>query len=114
MAGQPDLRTVSEEHVDAFNAHDTERLLRGLDEEITWHTGSDVVSGREALRTVFDEWLWDRAPRLDVRDLAVDGDRAAMECVEHIVLDGRVPDRGVLHRSQRTTHFRAGVPRGKC
>lgn len=78
-----------EEHVDAFNAHDTERLLRGLDEEITWHTGSEVVSGREALRTVFDDWLWDRAPRLDVRDLAVDGDRAAMECVEYILLDGR-------------------------
>lgn len=89
MAGQPDLRTVLEEHVDAFNAHDTERLLRGLDEEITWHTGSEVVSGREALRTVFDDWLWDRAPRLDVRDLAVDGDRAAMECVEYILLDGR-------------------------
>ena len=89
MTDQPDLRTVLEEHIDAFNANDTERLLRGFAEEITWHTGSDVVNGRDALRTVFDDWLWARAPRLEVLHLVVDGDCAAMECVEHMVLDGR-------------------------
>jgi GNAT superfamily N-acetyltransferase len=89
MTGPPDLRSVVREHVDAFNAHDTERLLRGFDEEISWHTGSDVVNGRDALRTVFDDWLWARAPRLEVMHLVVDGERAAMECVEHMVLEGQ-------------------------
>lgn len=89
MPDPPTLRTVVEEHVEAFNAHDTERLFRGFDDDITWHTGSDVFYGPEALRTVFDQWLWDRAPRLVVMQLVVDGDRAAMECIEHMVLDGK-------------------------
>ena len=38
---------------------------------------------------MFDDWLWQRAPRLEVTALIVDGDRAAMECIEHMVLDGR-------------------------
>ena len=46
MTGQPDIRGLLQEHLDAFNAHDTERLLRGLDEDITWHTGSDIINGR--------------------------------------------------------------------
>lgn len=89
VTGQPNLRSVLEEHVDAFNAHDVERLFRSFDAEITWHTGSDVVNGRDALRAVFDQWLWARAPRLEVMHLVTDGDRAAMECVERMVLDGR-------------------------
>jgi ketosteroid isomerase-like protein len=80
MSGQPTLRTEVKVHVDALNAHDT---------EITWHTGSDVFNGLDALSAVFDAWLWDRAPRLEVTHLVTDGDRAAMECVEHMVLDGK-------------------------
>lgn len=77
------------EHVAAFNAHDADRVVRGLADDVVWATGSDVLHGRAALRGVFDDWLWGMSPRLDVRSLIVEGDRAAMECVESMTVDGR-------------------------
>jgi ketosteroid isomerase-like protein len=76
------------EHLAAFNSHDQERLLGGLDENIVWSTGADRFEGREAMRDLFDPWLWDRAPRLDLIRLIVEGDAAAAECLEHMVIDG--------------------------
>ncbi|MHB8339633.1 MAG: nuclear transport factor 2 family protein [Mycobacteriales bacterium] len=76
------------EHLEAFNGHDTERVLRGLDEDVVWATGSDLYQGRATLRDVFDEWLWRLEPSLDVMRLIVEGDAAAVECVERMVVKG--------------------------
>lgn len=81
-------RGVVLRHVEAFNEHDTERILRGLDEGVVWTTGTDVYRGRAGLVNVFDDWLWGQDPRLDVVRLVVESDAAAMECIEHMVVEG--------------------------
>ena len=35
-------RAVALEHVDAYNAHDTDRLIAGMHPDIVWATGSAV------------------------------------------------------------------------
>ncbi|MQA32238.1 nuclear transport factor 2 family protein [Modestobacter roseus] len=66
------------EHVAAFNAHDTDRLLAGLHEDVVWATGSDLFRGTAQLRdAVFDVGLWEMRPSLAVRTLLVEGGAAA-------------------------------------
>jgi hypothetical protein len=66
------------DHLDAFNAHDTDRLITGLHQDVVWATGSDAFRGTSQLRTdVFDEGLWAMRPSLAVRTLLVEGERAA-------------------------------------
>src|SRR5690349_15261998 len=65
-------------HLDAFNAHDTDRLIAGLHQDVVWATGSGVFRGTSQLRNdVFDEGLWAMRPSLAVRTLLVEGETAA-------------------------------------
>jgi ketosteroid isomerase-like protein len=86
--GDEAVAEVVRVHVEAFNAHGTRRLLDTLTEDVEWATGRDVIRGRAALVEVFDDGLWELAPRLVVRTLVVQGDVAAAELVEALVVDG--------------------------
>lgn len=98
------------EHVAAFNAQDTERLLAGFTVDAEWITGGDRFAGVEQLRQVFDDWLWSLAPTLEVRALVVEGDRAAVELVERLTVEGAPRefwiavfltfDRGLIRRAK--------------
>ena len=82
-------RALVDEHVAAFNAHDTERLLAGLTPDAVWITGSDMVSGRDALAELFDDWLWSTQPELSVVSMVVDGHRVAAQLHEVMTVDGQ-------------------------
>lgn len=91
MPDAPATRAAVLEHVAAFNAHDTERLLAGLHPDVTWVTGQDAVRGTGALRDqVFDPGLWELRPSLEVRRLLVEGGDAAAVLHEELVVDGRL------------------------
>ena len=81
-------RAAIEEHVAAFNAHDTARLLAGLAADAVWITGTATATGRAALADLFDDWLWSMQPRLELRTLIVDGTRAAAQLHESLTVDG--------------------------
>ncbi len=78
-------RAVALEHVDAFNAHDTDRLIAGMHPDTVWATGSAVFRGTSALRDLFDEGFWEMQPSLSVQTLVVDGGTAAAELHEVLV-----------------------------
>lgn len=81
-------RQVVEAHLDAFNAHDTERLLATFSSDAVWATGRDVVRGREALAELFDDGLWQLAPNLVLRSLVASDNLVAAELLETITIDG--------------------------
>ena len=87
--GSAATRAAVLEHLAAFNAHDTARLLAGLADTVRWTTGTDRFTGTAALREVFDDWLWSLDPSLQVTSLVADGDRAAAELVEQLTVDGQ-------------------------
>lgn len=76
------------EHLAAFNAHSTARLLAGFTDDAVWVTGQDVTRGRDGLAELFDDWLWSLDPSLTVRTLITDGPHAAAELVEEFTVDG--------------------------
>jgi ketosteroid isomerase-like protein len=76
------------EHVAAFNAHDTGRVLAGFTADAVWITGADRFTGVAALADVFDAWLWTLDPHLDVVTLVANGERAAAQLRESLVIDG--------------------------
>lgn len=84
------MRALVEEHLAAFNAHDTARLLAGFATDAVWITGEDVVQGRAALAELFDSGLWSMNPSLRVRSIVSDGDRAAAQLHESITVEGEV------------------------
>jgi ketosteroid isomerase-like protein len=77
------------EHVAAFNAHDSARVLAGFAADAVWITGTDRFAGTTALADVFDAWLWTLEPRLTVLSLVVEDDRAAAQLHESLVVDGQ-------------------------
>jgi ketosteroid isomerase-like protein len=77
------------EHVAAFNAHDSERILAGFTADAVWITGADRFEGTPALADVFDAWLWTLAPELTVLALVVEDDRAAAQLHESLIVDGQ-------------------------
>ena len=81
-------RRVVEEHVAAFNAHDTARLLAGFTADAVWATGRDVVRGHDALAELFDDGLWQLEPNLQLRSLVAGDDLVAVELSETIMVDG--------------------------
>jgi uncharacterized protein (TIGR02246 family) len=81
-------RALVEEHLAAFNAHDTARLLAGFAPDAVWITGADTISGRAALAELFDDWLWSLRPVLRATSIVVDGDRAAAQLHESMTVDG--------------------------
>ncbi len=82
-----DVAGLAIEHVDAFNAHDTARLLRGFAGDAVWSTGTDVFRGPE-VAAVFGDSLWALEPQLEVRALVADVSSAGVEFRETIVLGG--------------------------
>jgi ketosteroid isomerase-like protein len=79
---------AAQEHVAAFNAWDTDRVVAGFAPDAVWVTGQDRFVGTAALTELFDPGLWDLRPHLAVRTLLVDGSVAALEVVETLTLDG--------------------------
>jgi limonene-1,2-epoxide hydrolase len=75
-------------HVDAFNRHSTEDLIRGLAENIVWATGADVFRGIQELRQLFDDGLWSMDPLLHVKAIITEGGHAAAELHETLTVDG--------------------------
>jgi uncharacterized protein len=82
-----DVTRLVLEHVDAFNAHDSARLLAGFAGDAVWSTGSDVFRG-PALADLFGDKLWAFEPELEVRTLVADASSAAVEFRESIVVAG--------------------------
>jgi ketosteroid isomerase-like protein len=80
----PSVRALVLEHVAAFNAHSTARLLAGLAADAVWVTGQDVVRDHDGLRELFDDWLWSLNPELTVRTLVTQGGCAAAELREDL------------------------------
>jgi hypothetical protein len=79
------------DHIDAFNAHDTDRLIAGLHPDVIWATGSDVFRGAAQVRDVlFDDWLWAMRPSLAARTLLIDGEAAAGMFHEVLTVDDEV------------------------
>lgn len=76
------------EHLAAFNAHDTDRLLAGFAQDAVWATGQDVVRGQAALAELFDPGLWELAPSLTTVTLIADERTVAAELYERITIDG--------------------------
>ena len=84
-------RAVVLDHLDAFNAHDTDRLIAGLHQDVIWATGSDVFHGASQVRNdVFDEGLWAMRPSLTVRTLLVEGSAAAGTLHEALTVNGEL------------------------
>jgi ketosteroid isomerase-like protein len=81
-------RATVHDHLAAFNAHDSGRLLQGIADDVVWATGRDTLVGRDEVSELFDDWLWAMEPRFDVRRLIVSGDTAAAELIEHVTIDG--------------------------
>lgn len=76
------------EHLAAFNAHDTARLLAGFAPDAVWITGQDTDVGHAALAGVFDDWLWSMRPRLELVRLVADDETVAAELREALTVDG--------------------------
>lgn len=77
-----------QEHLAAFNGHDTPRLLAGLADDAIWITGQDVVRGTTSLEELFDDWLWTLDPSLTVETLMSDGHHVAAQLTEELTVDG--------------------------
>ena len=73
-------------HIAAFNAQDLPRLLAGLAEDAVWQTGQDTFRGRAELAALFRGAFRAIAPRLTIRSLLIDQDKAACEMVEHMTV----------------------------
>jgi uncharacterized protein len=82
-----DITRLVKEHVDAFNTHDSARMLAGFAGDAVWSTGSDVFRGPE-LADLFGDKLWAFDPELEVRALLADASSAAVEFRESIVVAG--------------------------
>ena len=81
-------RAAVRDHIDAFNAHDADRLIAGLHPDVVWATGSDVFRGAAQLREVlFDDLLWAMRPSLAARTLLIDGEAAAGMFHEVLTVD---------------------------
>jgi uncharacterized protein (TIGR02246 family) len=88
--GKRSVAAAIDEHVAAFNAHDTGRLLAGFSEDAEWVTGQDRFVGRTALAQLFEPGLWSLAPNLLVQRVVVDGDAAAVQLTETLTVDGEL------------------------
>jgi uncharacterized protein len=83
-------RDVVDEHLAAFNAHDTARLLARFADDAAWSTGQDVMRGREALAELFDAGLWALQPSLTTTAMVAEEGTVAAELHERITVDGEL------------------------
>jgi uncharacterized protein len=79
---------VVRDHLEAFSVGDLDRMLATLAPAAYFQSGTTVVDPAEfpeffgwAIRAI--------APRMDVGDVLVDGDRVACQFVESVTLDGQ-------------------------
>jgi ketosteroid isomerase-like protein len=82
------VRHLVLDHIEAFNRHDTPRLLAGLTDDVRWVTGEEALHGQRALAGLFTAELWALQPHLRVRSLLVDGTSAAAQLREELTVDG--------------------------
>ena len=90
LLGSDGVRAAVLEHVAAFNAWDTDRLLRGFDADAVWLTGRDRFAGRDELSSLFDAGLWALEPHLDVLALVCAERDAAARLRERLTIDGAI------------------------
>lgn len=88
------VHTAAKQYFEAFNAHDCKALEALFDPDVTLTDWELALSGREAVVRQMGE-LFAAAPDInaEVKDLIVDGDRAAAELV--VTLEGVPPIRVV-------------------
>jgi limonene-1,2-epoxide hydrolase len=79
-----------EEHLAAFNAHDSDRLLKTLAADVVWATGQDVCRGHDELAGMFDAGLWALDPSLTTARMLADTTTVAAELIERITVDGEL------------------------
>jgi ketosteroid isomerase-like protein len=84
-----DTADLLRDHVAAFNAHDSARVLAGLAGDVVWRTGTDTVRGIAAAEELFDDWLWSLRPSLEIRSLVAGEGAAAAELVERLTHEGQ-------------------------
>jgi hypothetical protein len=77
-----------QEHVAAFNAHDSDRLLTTLAADVVWATGQDVCRGHDELAGMFDAGLWGLNPSLTTTRMLADATTVAAELIERITVNG--------------------------
>jgi uncharacterized protein len=93
--GSTDPAEVVARHVEAFNAHDLDALMRCFSPDVTWVTGTDSFSGSSQLRELFGGAFAGLAPQLQLQRLVVQGDLVACELREQYSAAGM----------QRTDHI---------
>ncbi len=86
-AAHPVLDVV-EAHIDAFNAGDVNALIAGFADDAVFATGQDLIVGVRGLRAMFADALAQLSPTLVLRSVVVQGDVAACELTERIVVSG--------------------------
>jgi uncharacterized protein len=82
-------RAAVEAHVAAFNADDLEGLVAGFSEDAVFASGDELVVGRRGIRAMFADALTALDARLELRSTVVQGEVAACELTERLVLEGR-------------------------
>ena len=82
------IQRAVEEHVAAFNAHDSSRVLAGFAADPVWTTGTDTFRGSAGVADVFDPWLWTLDPILEIQSLVSDDTCAAAQLHEKLTVDG--------------------------
>lgn len=90
--GYDQVAKAIRDHVAAFNAQDLQRLLTGLSEDVLWRTSQETFHGRDELASVFRAAFRTIAPRLALRSMLIDQDRAACQLHERLTVDGVTRD----------------------
>lgn len=83
-----DAAAVLRTHVDAFNARNLAALMAGFTEDALWVTGTSVAPGHGELAELFGGAMEELLPTLAIRDLVVEGDRAACQMTETLTVAG--------------------------
>lgn len=82
------LATV-EAHLSAFNARDADAVVALFTDDAVFATADELVVGRRALRVLFTQAFAEPVgAALELRHAIVDGETAACELVETLVLPG--------------------------
>jgi uncharacterized protein len=78
-------------HVDAFNRRDLVGVVAGFDEGAVFASADALVVGRRGLTAMFSEaFAGDLQATLELRQAVVDGETAACELTERVVVEGMV------------------------
>jgi hypothetical protein len=86
----PNAREVVDQHLAAFNAHDSDRLLGWFAIDAVWSTGRDVMRGHDELAELFDAGLWQLDPSLTTIAVVADEHLVAAQLHERITIDGEL------------------------